>query len=460
GGTGNDVFFGGEGGDTASGGSGSDLIYGGEGDDSLSTGTGDDTLFGGAGNDQLSNSAGDDTLDGGTGDDTLTATEGDDILYGGTGNDTLFGGQDDDLLYGGDDDDLLEGGTGNDELTGGSGNDVFVVTSGGGSDTITDFDANDDDLDGFTNDQLDTSQLTDSGNALTNQDGLVTANEVTVTGGGGSPQILTFPSGETIEVADGTVDTTTPATQFQSLVSMGVPPCFTPGTLILTPEGERPVETLWPGDLVVTADHGPQPVRWIGRREVVFEDRDTKHKPIEIKAEAFGPNLPKRNLVVSPQHRMMLGGPVVTAMFGEEEVLALAKGLVGNERVRVMKGKRKVVYFSLLFERHEVIYAEGAPTESFRPGPIALAEFSEEHREQVYAIYPRLRDEPTDGLGPPARRILTRREAADLVTRQSKAAQSELADRCREREFDKWSEDLESERRAAALLPADTQKTA
>ncbi|MEL6476244.1 MAG: Hint domain-containing protein [Pseudomonadota bacterium] len=341
----------------------------------------------------------------------LTGNEfgGADELSGGDGNDTLFSGTGNDTLDGGADDDTL---------TGGDGDDVFVVS--GGADTITDFDSGDDDLDGATNDQLDTSGLTDAGNALTNQDGTVTANEVTVTGGGGSPQILTFPSGESVEVPDGTVDTSSPGTQFQSLVAMGVPPCFAPGTLIATPTGPRRVETLRVGDLVITADRGPQPLRWIGRREVDFtnDPRGGKDKPILIQAGALAPGLPERDLIVSPQHRMVLAGTDVDDMFDDAEVFAIAKSMTGLKGVRAMAGKRKIAYFALLFDRHEVIYAEGAATESFRPGPVALAEFSPEHRAQIEAIYPGLAENPEAALGPPARPILKRREAERLIAQR------------------------------------------
>ncbi|MEM0990013.1 MAG: Hint domain-containing protein [Pseudomonadota bacterium] len=249
--------------------------------------------------------------------------------------------------------------------------------------------------------------------------GIVTADEVVVTGGGGSDQVLTFPSGESLTVPDGTVDTSTQQNQFASLVAMGVPACFAPGTSILTDQGDRPVETLWPGDRIVTADRGLQTLRWIGRREVIVDaanERGDKDKPIEIKVGALGNGLPRRTLIVSPQHRLVLCGPVVCAMVGHAEVLAPAKGLTGHERIRVMKGKRRIVYLSLLFDQHEVIFAEGAPTESFRPGPVALSEFAAEHREQVYAIYPQLRDDPQD-LGPPARPIITRAQASELVQR-------------------------------------------
>ena len=385
-GDGDDSVDAGSGNDTVFAGSGSDIVYGGLGNDSLFTGTGNDTLFGGAGDDSLANSTGNDTLFGGAGNDSLVASLGEDVLYGGVANDALFGGEDNDSLYGGTGNDTLEGGTGDDVLYGGSGDDVFVVSVGGGSDTASDF--------GTGNDSINTSGATDLGNALTDQDGIVTADEITVTGGGGSDQVLHFPTGETLIVPDGTIDTSTAAAQFASLVAMGVPPCFAPGTRILTPSGERAVENLRVGELVMTADHGPRRIRWLGKRNVDFTDpanaRGETDKPILIKMGALGTGMPRRDLIVSPQHRMVLSADWINAAFGEPEVFVIAKALTELAGVRILKGRRQAVYMAILLDHHEVIFAEGAKTESFRPGPVALSGFSHEHRRQIYSIYPGL----------------------------------------------------------------------
>ncbi|MEM7684930.1 MAG: Hint domain-containing protein [Pseudomonadota bacterium] len=108
-----------------------------------------------------------------------------------------------------------------------------------------------------------------------------------------------------------------------------VPVCYCPGTMVLTDCGERAVEGLVAGDCLVTADHGLQPIRWIGRTAHCFPEGPHKHKPIEIKAGVLGSDLPRRTLIVSPQRRMLIRAPVVEELFGETEVLALAKGLVG-----------------------------------------------------------------------------------------------------------------------------------
>ena len=222
---------------------------------------------------------------------------------------------------------------------------------------------------------------------------------------------------------DGTVDQTNQQTQFASLVAMGVPPCFAPGTRIATPDGEVAVESLQVGDLVQTDDHGPQPIRWIGVRHVAFgpdNPRGDQDKPIQIKAGALGDGLPRRDLIVSPQHRMVLAGPDIKEAFGTAEVFAIAKALTGLDGVRIMKGKRTVTYYALLFDRHEVIFAEGAPTESFRPGPFIVSQFPDDQRQEIFAAVPRLADDPASALGPPARQITKRQEVVELLERRTR----------------------------------------
>lgn len=197
--------------------------------------------------------------------------------------------------------------------------------------------------------------------------------------------------------------------------SVEFPICFTPGTLLATPEGDRPVETLAPGDLLMTADNGPQTICWIGRSEHAWPGTDDKHKPIQIKEGALGNGVPSRDLSVSPQHRVLMAGPQVLKMFGTPEVLALAKGMTGLPGIRVMKGKKAVSYISVLMDRHEVLIAEGARTESFYPGPTALRMLSPRPKDEICALFPALREDPERGYGSHARRVLTKRETEELV---------------------------------------------
>lgn len=182
------------------------------------------------------------------------------------------------------------------------------------------------------------------------------------------------------------------------------PICFVAGTAILTPEGERAVESLSAGDRVVTRDHGVQRVRWVGRCRVPARGR---FAPVEFVPGAIGNARPLR---VSPQHRVLLVDWRADMLFGASEVLVAAVHLVDGRRVRQAEGGM-VTYVHLLFDRHEIIYAEGAPTESFHPGPAALAGLDRATRAELLALFPELRETP----GALARQSLRAHEAALLA---------------------------------------------
>ncbi|MEL6999058.1 MAG: Hint domain-containing protein, partial [Pseudomonadota bacterium] len=231
------------------------------------------------------------------------------------------------------------------------------------------------------------------------------------------------------------------------------PVCYTPGTLILTMRGEVAVEHLRIGDRLITADHGARKILRVIRTRHSFRDGPHKHKPIEIKSGSLGPGLPRQTLVVSPQHRVLLQGTAVETMFGAREVLALAKGLTGLDHIRAMSGKRDVTYYSLLCERHEVILANGAWSESFYVGPTALSMLHRRSRADLEALFPAVREDPVSGYGPVARPVLTRAETESLVKVLSSSNDSGQGDSratkwTDETEVYKWDDDLASERSA------------
>ena len=192
--------------------------------------------------------------------------------------------------------------------------------------------------------------------------------------------------------------------------------CYTPGTLIRTIFGEAAIEDLKVGDLAKTLDHGLQPILWIGSRRMNFGRELHKQRPVEIKAGSLGPGAPQRDLRVSPQHRMLIQGPDVRALFGADEVLVPAIGLTELPGVRLMKGKMSTEYYTLLFERHEILTAEGALSESFFPGPVALAMLDPKMKRDVCALLPALTEDPASGYGARARKCLTNSQTKQLVS--------------------------------------------
>ncbi|MEL7466643.1 MAG: Hint domain-containing protein [Pseudomonadota bacterium] len=166
--------------------------------------------------------------------------------------------------------------------------------------------------------------------------------------------------------------------------------CFTPGAMIETPDGERAVETLRAGDLVTTRDHGPRPIRQIARRRLTGKElRDApEHAPVTIAKGAMGAGAPYADLTVSPQHRMLATGPMVELLFGAPEALVPARALAPANARR--SGVEGATYIHLLFDRHEIVFANGAATESLHPGRAVIDGLGEESRREILALFPEL----------------------------------------------------------------------
>lgn len=167
-------------------------------------------------------------------------------------------------------------------------------------------------------------------------------------------------------------------------------PCFTPGSRIATGRGECPVEELRPGDRVVTRDNGMQPVLWTGGRGFGWRDLGLLPvlRPVLIRQGALGDGLPERDLVLSPNHRLLVRSRGDGATPGGEALVA-ARDLVGRPGIEVV-APAAVSYLHLLFARHEAVLADGVWTESFQAGPAALAALPEAEREAVMAVRPEL----------------------------------------------------------------------
>jgi hypothetical protein len=146
-------------------------------------------------------------------------------------------------------------------------------------------------------------------------------------------------------------------------------PCFTPGSLIATAKRQRRVEDLQPGDMIITRDNGLQEIAWVGQRSLTQKDfiRRPELKPVLIKAGSLGEDMPERDIMVSPNHRMLIADKGVSMYFDEPEVLAAAKHLVGKDGISYVDVP-ETSYIHFMFERHEVVLSDGTWTESFYPG--------------------------------------------------------------------------------------------
>lgn len=268
---------------------------------------------------------------------------------------------------------------------------------------------NDGDFDRFNNDSVNGSDITSSYPGDTVTVNVPGVGSVTYTGTTfylANGQVVFTPNdGQVLE--NGTfVSSTWVNTQGPLLVPQLGPACFTPGTLIRVPGGETPIEALQPGDLVETLDRGPQPLRWIGQSKV---DGSGDFAPIRIGEGVLGNSRP---LLVSPQHRMLLVGWKAQLVVGEPEVLVPAKHLVGIDGIAEER-MATVDYVHILFDRHEIVFAEDAPSESFHPGSQMLS-VDRALRAEILSIFPELQAMP-DAAMRPARRIALAHEARLLA---------------------------------------------
>ncbi|MBK1635677.1 Hint domain-containing protein [Rhodovulum adriaticum] len=227
----------------------------------------------------------------------------------------------------------------------------------------------------------------DSVSLTTGQTVVLNANGTFTIQGDGDEESVTF--NYTIEDSSGQTDS--------GIVTVNQMPCFVAGTLIETPDGPRPIEDLRPGDLVLTRDEGPQPIRWIGGSAVQAQGR---HAPVRIRKGHLGAT---RDLWVSQQHRLLIQDARAELLFGEAEVLAAAKHLADDRAVRIVERPGEVTYFHMLFARHQVVRAHGIWSESYHPGPMTMAEFDEDVQAEILELFPELDPETWQGYGPSAR---------------------------------------------------------
>ncbi|WP_052714936.1 Hint domain-containing protein [Paracoccus sp. S4493] len=200
--------------------------------------------------------------------------------------------------------------------------------------------------------------------------------------------------------------------------------CFARDTMIRTAGGDMPVQMLRPGMAVQTRDAGLQRIAWIGTRTLgpARLHAEPDRRPILIRRDALGPGIPARDLVVSPQHRLLVGSRIARRMFDEPEVLVAAQHLTSIPGVGPAPWQGGVTYLHFVCEEHQLVLAEGACAETLHTSPDALKTLSETARREVLALFPDLglmtgaADGPTR---PAARRMLNGAEGRQLARRHA-----------------------------------------
>ncbi|MTH63228.1 Hint domain-containing protein [Paracoccus shanxieyensis] len=474
-GDGNDTVYGGDGNDVIETGGGDDIAYGGDGDDGYRWGNGGSAAQ--IGNDLYDGQAGFNTLNAwqsapaepGQSNEGISVSldsswsgnivagdgQGNEIgtlrflnmqnLRTGGGHDTIDGSDPNvngyrvfadwgnDSIIGSRGNDTLEGGWGADTIIGGKGNDfismngdifagtsrpdaqvdTLVLTDDFGHDTIRGFAfGGEADSDGnpAPADVLDVSALHgEDGNPIHVRDLAIRGD---VDQYNNQYAVIRFPNGEELWFQGVDPETLTR----ERLLAMGIP-CFAQGTMIRTDRGEVAVEDLRVGDLVMTRDNGLQPIRWLGNRKLDRVDLALapRLQPIRIRAGALGDGLPVADLLVSPQHRILVRSAIAQRMFGAPEVLVAAKQLVAIDGIDQVQ-LEEVSYFHLLFARHELVLSNGAETESLYTGAQALKSLGQAACDEIFTLFPELRDAPAEA----ARPIVQGSKARQMAERHSR----------------------------------------
>jgi hypothetical protein len=195
-----------------------------------------------------------------------------------------------------------------------------------------------------------------------------------------------------------------------------VTPCFTPGTLIATPRGEVPVEELRAGDRVMTRDNGIRQICWTGHKTLGRADLalNPRLRPVMIRQGSLGSGLPERDMMVSPNHRILIANDRTAPCFNEHEVLVEAKHLVAGRSVHEVNGAG-MTYIHFMFDHHEVVLSNGAWTESFQPGDDTLKGMGHAQRNEIFEIFPELKTATGRESYGAARRTLKKHEALLLA---------------------------------------------
>jgi hypothetical protein len=200
--------------------------------------------------------------------------------------------------------------------------------------------------------------------------------------------------------------------------------CFADGTWLATPQGDRSIAQLRVGDLILTSDHGAQPITWIYAK--TWTPAEIAKSPnlaaVLICKGALGVGLPSRDLRLSQQHRVLVQGIVAKRMFGTDEVLIPAKALLSLPGVMLDRPDTNVTYYHIMLERHEVVLSNGVPSESLFLGEQALHSIPKPALHEICKLLNVSRRDLGKTTGPvaPARTFAKGKRAVRLVERHVK----------------------------------------
>ncbi|MEM7733615.1 MAG: Hint domain-containing protein [Pseudomonadota bacterium] len=304
---------------------------------------------------------------------------------------------------------------------------VFTYSSGGGT-TIT-IDDTGGSPNTFNDDQAGSHTVTDGGGIVANGNGVEAESTMVIRAldefgnpTGPNITITVFSQNGTFSnvwgfatdtpLQDGVSYTKISGSNIGSTAYNTFITCFGPGTKILTAKGNQPIEALEVGDMIWTQHNRMQPIRWIGRTTVPAAG---KFAPIVFAPHALEN---EQELIVSPEHRMCVRGPMPDLLFGEDAVLVAAKHLTDLPGVTVREGGT-ITYTHFMFDRHEIVYANGQLTESFFLSDLSLSALQPDQAHELQTLFPELAED-TDSFGRAAAMVLKAKEASVLCHLYSK----------------------------------------
>ena len=190
--------------------------------------------------------------------------------------------------------------------------------------------------------------------------------------------------------------------------------CFTSGTPIATANGSRDVETLRAGDEVRVFGNRTAILRAVLKTRVSLAQllAEPKLAPVRVAAGCLGA---KRDLAFSPQHRLVVRGRHVRALFDEPKVLVPAKALVNGRGITQPMPDGDVTFVHLIFDRHELVRSAGLWSESFLPTERNLSLLSADAREELHTLFPAIFHAPQQSTVLPARRVQESRPLAERI---------------------------------------------
>lgn len=164
--------------------------------------------------------------------------------------------------------------------------------------------------------------------------------------------------------------------------------CFGKGTEIETIDGPKTVESLKPGDYVLTHDTSIVPVRWVGSTSLSRSELKAWPSlcPIRVKQDALGAGRPSKDTLLSPNHRVLVSGWRAELLFGEPEILVPVKALVDGEAITVEDNCPEISYYHLLLESHQIIYSNGLLSESLFLGQQSLISLSNRAKTSMVSV--------------------------------------------------------------------------